>query len=851
MSRRLIRWVAFLQIGLMLLTGCSPTRPFYNRNNPSLANYLDQAMSIEYADVNVQSLPETTQTYEPFSHENMPTQFHDWSLEDCISIALQNTKMIQATPGVNLQSGSMASSFLSAQPGQIPSIYDPALVALTGNTQPLAIDSQGTRVSQRGATRANQVGGVEQALSEFDTQYSTVFGYNTTDRPRNVGQGNVFNPQLFRATDATLQNALSKRMATGTVVTARTNTVYSRNNVPASGNAPGSLNFGRAVPSDYTASIEMQVNQPLLRGRGTLVNRIPVVLARANEEISTHQFEANIRNLLRDVEHAYWDLYMAYRAVETAKNARKAALDLWRVAEKREKGSVTTPAAVAQAAGRYAQFEAQLHIAVNGSNNPGNDPFGLIGRERILREKLGLSPNDGYFVRPADLPTEARVNFDFEAVKSEALTRNTELRIAKWSIKQRELEHMSAKNQLLPQLDIVGTYRWLGVGDHLISADRTGLAFPNPGSYAVENLLNGDFQEVGARLEYTPAPIGSRREKNHIQATLFGLKKSHEELLEKERSLMSLLSQAWTSMASSYTSSIDFLRQTKENQDEINAYLQKISISSEDISVDLDALLRAEEQKARAQREYFQSVVEYNKAIVNIHYLKGSIFDLNNVTLGEGAWVEKAYWDAERRAEERAGGIYFDYGYTRPAVVSRGPVEAGGLTESNISDSSVRKQPAAQPEEVEALDANGSSDSILDEDKSKLKSTMRQGGVQHSTSSQTNNRTITDKQSVALNKAATGPMTKPIQSASGASAGPVQQASSQAPVISADQFQWGGLGLENSQQLKAAEPVNDLRRVPTSSTTRTTLSDDSASVVPSQQGQAGGAATTIQWRVRN
>ena len=228
MSRKTIRWVAYLQISLLLLTGCHPTQPFYARHNPSMANYLDQAMSIDYADVHVQSLPEAYQSFQPHTHDRMPTEFHDWSLEDCIAIALQNTKMIRAVSGANLQSGSIAAALLSAQPGQLPSVYDPALVADLGNTQPLVIDSQGTRVAPRGSVRANQVGGVEQALSEFDTQFSTVFGYNTTDRPRNVGQGNVFNPQLFTATDSNLQTALSKRMATGTVATARWNTIYSK-----------------------------------------------------------------------------------------------------------------------------------------------------------------------------------------------------------------------------------------------------------------------------------------------------------------------------------------------------------------------------------------------------------------------------------------------------------------------------------------------------------------------------------------------------------------------------------------------------------------------------------------------
>lgn len=800
MNRKLIRWVAIVQIGLVLFTGCHPTQPFYTRNDSSMADYMDQAMNIEYADVQVESLPESYQSLQPHTHDSMPSEFHEWSLEDCVSIALQNTKMIRAVSGANLQSGSIAAALLSAQPGQLPSVYDPALVANVGNTQPLVVDNQGSRIAPRGSVRANQVGGVEHALSEFDTQYSTVLGFNTTDRPRNVGQGNVFNPQFFTATDTNLQSALSKRMATGTIATARWNTAYSRNNIPASGNAPGSPNFGRSVASDYTTSLELQLNQPLMRGRGTMVNRIPVVLARINEDIALHQFEGSIRNLLRDVEHAYWDLYMGFRAVEAARQARDSALDLWRVAKERAAVSDTAPAAVAQAAGRVAQFQAQLNIAINGSPVPGNDLLGLLGRERVLREKMGLAPTDGPFIRPSDEPTLARIAFDWESVKAEGLVRNTELRTQKWSIKQRELELVSAKNQILPQLDLVGTYRWLGVGDELIAADRNGIRFPSPGSTAFEELTTGDFQEVGARVEFTPAPIGSRREKNNILAAQVQLKKSHEELRTKELMLVHQLETAWVSVVSTHTSMLNFFDQLRENQNEIEIYHEQIASDSGDMSQLLDALLRAEEIKARAQLLYFQSIVEYNKSIVNIHYLKGSLFDLNNVALGEGAWVDKAYWDAEQRSLQRAGGLYFDYGYTRPGVVSAGPVESGNTTEGNITDhrgstssANSSQQPATDsrnnqttPEQVPAEPANN------DADESELSVPQPPSSAR------------LQSHQAQLNQAIRPGLARPESA--------IQQASAQAPVQRRDRFQWGDMGLEGTTP--SSKPTdNKLRTV--------------------------------------
>lgn len=712
MSRPIIRWAALIQIGLILFTGCHPTQPFFVPRDESLANYMAQSMDIEYADVHVDSLPEVTMARVPLGPDHIPTEFTDLTLEDCISMALQNSKILRVIGGSNTQSGSVAAALLSAQPGQMPSIYDPAIISTTASTQPLAIDNQGNRIAPRGSIRSNQVGGVEDALSEFDTQLSMVGGYNTTDRPRNVGPGNVFNPQFFQAVDANAQAALSKRMVTGTIATLRATSVYSRNNILSPG-------LGRNVPSDYTTALEAQVTQPLLRGRGTLVNRVPIMLARMNEDIALHDFEANIRNLVKSVEDAYWDLYCGYRALEAAQIAQSSALDLWRVAEARTKLGDTPPEQEAQARAQYAQFTAQVHTSLYGSTVPGNDPRGLYGREQILREKIGWSATDGRMLRPSDEPTVARIQFDWHEVHAEALTRNTELRRQKWAIKQRELELLPAKNQMLAQLDATGFIRWVGVGDDFAAADRSGARFPSPGSNSIQELTSGDYQEFGARLEFTPQAFGKRRALANIQNAQILIKKSQEELLTKEEALVQELSFAWRNLDSTFISMKDFLDQWQANEDEIKIYNDKIAEDTGELNQLLDFLLRAEERRSRAQLQYYQAVCEYNKSIVNIHYLKGSLLDLNSVSLEEGAWVDKAYWDANERSRERASGIYFDYGYTRPGVVSNGPVESGGLTEGNVSIPGSRFAPETTPQSLndaaeeiqpEEFDMDGDSD---------------------------------------------------------------------------------------------------------------------------------------------
>ncbi len=695
MSRKLQRWAAIVQIGLTVLTGCHPTQPFFIAKDDHLAHYLDQAMSIDYSNVDVESLPEATQAQRPLGPSNPEQEYVDLTLEDCISLALQNAKIIPVANGSNLLSGSVSAQFLSAAPGQLPSVYDPAIAASTASTQPLQIDQNGNRVPLRGAIRANQVGGVEDALSEFDAQLSSFFGYSTTDRPRNVGAGNVFNPQFFQAVDGNFQAALSKKTATGGVATLRTTTQYSLNNIQAPG-------LGRSVPSDWTTALEMQVTHPLMRGRGTLVNRIPVVLARINEDIQLHDFAANTRNLIKAVEDAYWDLYCGYRRVEAAQESLNTATELWRVASAREGVGDTSPEAKYQAEGRYHQFRVAVSAAIDGSSIPGNDPRGLRGREQVLREKIGWSPTDGRMIRPIDEPTYARIEFDWDEVLAESLNRNVELHRQKWAIKQRELELVSAKNQLLPQVDISGTYRFVGVGDELGRADRVGLRFPDQGSNAFQELTSGDYQEVGARIEFTPNATGARRPLAAIRGAELQLAKSHEELRVKETHLVDNLTTTWRNMEAMHDAIRDHFDQMSAHHKEIDVYLNRIQRGAVDqLSATLDQLLRAEELRARAQQSYHEAVCEYNKSLVNMHYLKGSLLDLNNITLEEGPWPTKAYWDAEELAKQRAAGHYVDYGYTRPAVVSRGPAVQGMITEGNVSTGPGRTnsiQPTESPE---------------------------------------------------------------------------------------------------------------------------------------------------------
>lgn len=639
--------MAFLVL-LTGLVGCHPTQPFYFCEGDPLAHYLDQATDLEFPDVYQPRLEEVNQAGEPITLSNAKIgKSWDITLEETISIALKNSKVIRNLGSVT--PFGFADALTSRTVGSA-TVYDPAIF----ETDPTA--------------------GVEAALSTFDAAFTTSVFWQKTDRPQNVAGGFAFSPILFQQDLGQMDMALSKQTASGTVFTVRNQTIYDRNN----------RGFGRALPSDWFTAMEFETSQPLLRGRGTQINRIPVVLARINTDVSLASFESSVRNLVMDIENSYWDLHYAYRNLETTKIARDSAQRTWKTAYEKRKGGVETIQAESQAKEQYFYFRSQVEAAWRD----------LLNTENRLRWLMGLSPTDGRILRPIDEPVQARVQFNWQDIHAESLIRSTELRQQKWAIQRRELELIAARNALLPELNVVALYRWLGLGDDLIEANRRGSNFVAPGSLAWDELTEGNYQEVRLGLDFTPPKIGARQEMAGVRNAQLQLAREKARLEDMELNTSHLLTVAMRDLDSNYELAESHFNRWAASQQEVNS----AKALYQGGKATLDLVLEAQRRRAQAQVDYYRALIDHTKAIADVHYRKGSLLEYCNIQLAEGAWPQKAYWDAWGHARRRSASRHLDYGWTRPRVISRGAVpQKADEISSSATDSIEEPEPAAVP----------------------------------------------------------------------------------------------------------------------------------------------------------
>ena len=552
-------------------------------------------------------------------------------LADCISQALKGSPVVRDLGGLILRS-----------PDSISTIHDPALAY----TDPRF--------------------GEEAALSEFDARFNGQLIFQKNDRLYN---------NLFIGSEGSSQQDLAGYRA-GLTKLAATGTQFQFNHVIDYdlNNSPSNRFNDRADRSfAYDTFLEGFIRPPLFQGAGTTINRIAgpnnapgvnrgVLIARSNTDIALADFETKIRDLVSDVENAYWDLYFAYRDLEAKIEARNGAYNIWRnlAANIEEKNA----AVIGQAKEQYYRFAADVEDAihgrpVDGTRTNNGSPSGTFRRsggvrtsERRLRLITGMTLNDSKLVVPADLPTNTSSVFDWEQAKTEALSLRPELRRQRWKRKRWELELLASKNHLLPRVDLIGKYRLKGFGHDLFGDGNelnvNGTTEQQLDSSAFGTLANGNLQEWEVGLDVS-VPIGFRKPFAAMRNAELNIARENAVLKEQERQVIFGLSNAIGELNRAN-------RVRTANQNRLDAAQEQFDAiqniwREQDTTIDL--VLEAQRRVIEGKLQYFQTQVEMMLAIKSIHFEKGTLFDYHNIELAEGPTNRAALNQAADQARRR------------------------------------------------------------------------------------------------------------------------------------------------------------------------------------------------------
>lgn len=617
-----------------LLSGCS-TRPkrlhelswLDGRDDGTLNYFKGHGAAIEHMALDNETAPVVQKTIEPRNLlRKNEDEIFEISLFQAVQMALQNNEIVETS-----SAGGVGSSSVLNNPRGAASIYDPA-------------------IQESGVLFGGGLG-IEAALSRFDTQFTTsaLWGRSTALlTPRETG--------LFTS-------GLSKQFATGGTIELRNNWNYL------------GTTTGAPFPSVYTGTVGMQLRQPLLAGSGVEFTRIAgptnpafgaitgvgqgVVISRINNDISIAGFEVAVRNSIRDIENAYWDLYLAYRTFDTAVVAHRSARRTWREARDKKDIGVLDPAEELQAQDQLYETKAAVEQALSQ----------IYRSESELRRLIGLPVNDGTILRPSDDPSVTEYLPDWESSLREALSQRTELRLQKMRIKSLQLQLIAAKSLVRPTLNAVGSYDLNAFGDRLAGQNGINAATGLPINTATGSLVDADLETWTAGVEMT-IPIGFRSARSQVRNLELQLRKDTAVLAAQEKNITHEIAIAIQEVTSAFATAQSHHKRLEAAKERV----EKLNFKKELGAVTLDLVLRAQRSVANAESAYYQQVVAYNKALVNLNLATGSLLEYNGVYLAEGHWVPDAYSDAQIRAAERTHAKPNSHLHTEPpAFVSPRP----------------------------------------------------------------------------------------------------------------------------------------------------------------------------------
>lgn len=257
----------------------------------------------------------------------------------------------------------------------------------------------------------------------------------------------------------------------------------------------------------FTPSLTMNYTQPFLRNFKIDSNRLSLKTTAISRQTSDFTLRARIINTEANTRNAYWDLAIAIRAIDAAKQSLDLALRLVEDNQTRVEVGTLAPMDVIQAQAEAATRRQTLTQAEATRRTA----------ELALKRLIVSSTDDPIWkatIDPTDVVQVEPQAINLESAVSKALAQRTDLMTARNQLASNDLTITYLRNQLLPALDFNALLGTRGLGGNTFIRENGVIVGEIPGGWtdAMKTLLKYDYPNwtLGATFSY---PLGQSAQK--------------------------------------------------------------------------------------------------------------------------------------------------------------------------------------------------------------------------------------------------------------------------------------------------------------------------------------------------
>lgn len=353
-----------------------------------------------------------------------------------------------------------------------------------------------------------------------------------------------------------------------------------------------------AIDPYHSLVAGIALRQPLLQGLGEFVTNAPIRKAYIDREIAGENFRREVIDQLADAVNAYYDLVFAINNYEVQRLSLERARELQRVTRIKVEQGVEAPNVLLQAEAEAKAREAEL-ISAERAISDASDTLKRIMQIEEDSDQWELN------LIPVDRPTLAPVSLNETAVYQEALRQRPDYRIAQRSFDKLRIDERVARNARLPRLDLTADYQTSGLeGD-----------FDDALDYADDFRYDG----YSAGLEFS-YPLQNRRALAGHKQTRLAVARQAKTIADLEELIRLQIRQILRALETNLRLIQAFAANVEAEEAKLDAEIKRYEVGSSTIFEILDF----QEDLAAAQVRYLESVVNYNKSLVELQRSKGS-----------------------------------------------------------------------------------------------------------------------------------------------------------------------------------------------------------------------------------
>ena len=375
----------------------------------------------------------------------------------------------------------------------------------------------------------------------------------------------------------------------------------------------------------YNTVASAQITQPLMANFGTDASKQQILVARNGERISRNQFEVQVMDTVRDVEFAYWDLVFAIRDLEVARRSLGLAQDLRRNNRIQVEVGTMAPIDVLEAEAEVAVREETVILAEE-----------LIRVTEDILKRLINDPESPDFwavsYAPIDQPSIEEIDVDVDDAVRVALSRRPILEQSRVELETRTYNVRFAKNQLMPQLDVVGSLAFNGIGGTQLVregfAGEPSLIIPGGYGDAIDQVFGRDFREwsIGLNISY---PLGNSQAVAQHAQTQVAARQQRALINSNEILIAQEVRQAARAVATN-RKRIDATRVARElAQRRLEAEQKKFEVGMSTSFL----IVQAQRDLSQAAANELRALIDFVKAIAQFERAKGTILDDSNIAI--------------------------------------------------------------------------------------------------------------------------------------------------------------------------------------------------------------------------